>query len=479
MAALTLTASAVLVTPAVAQANAEGPAGEPLRWERCANTAEDNPLRCARVAAPVDWSAPRGSATVSLMVARLPATKPDRRIGTLFFNPGGPGGAAASMLAYPSVAAAYFPAELRERFDIIGMDPRGVGASQFLKCENSAHDPSQTRFPTTVPDAARLAAANARFGASCLRGTGPLASHLDTASVARDMDLVRARLGEDRISFLGISYGSMVAQSYAELFPHRVRALVLDGAVDRSLTWQRMAEAGAAANEDGFDQFVAWCERTESCAVRGRDPRALVRTVLERADRAPVPADGRTATAEEIATAISGLLAAPSTMSQLARGIQQAADADDATELVRGSTFTTGAWYAAYRAIICQDVPVPPNSVTSFPAEVDRVRRLGPTLRGASEFWDVVSGCVGWPVPSRWRPHGWQVPATFPRTVILAGAHDVSTPLQWAENVHRRLPNSRLWRWDGFGHSAWTNTDPEAQRAMRAAIRYLVDPTAV
>ncbi|MCP2260520.1 alpha/beta hydrolase fold [Streptoalloteichus tenebrarius] len=473
--ALALAASAVMVTPAAAHTTGAGE--EPLRWERCANTDERNPVRCARVAAPVDWSVPRAGDTVDLLVARLPATSPERRVGTLFFNPGGPGGASGTMITNPAVASAYFPEELRERFDIVGVDPRGVGGSRFLRCDSPVNDPEPTRFPGDVPGAVRLAAANARFGVSCLRGTGPLAAHLDTGSVARDMDLVRARLGEERISFLGISYGTMLAQSYAELFPRRVRALVLDGVVDRSLGWRQMTEDGAAATEEGFAQFVAWCERTETCAVRGRDPRALMRAVLDRADRAPIPADGRTANAEEIASAVSGWLGDPSALPLLARGLREAADSNDATTLVRGSLATTGPWYAAYRAIICQDVPVPPHAVAELPSAAERARRLGPTLRGASEFWGVASGCVGWPVPSRWQPHGWRVPTDFPPALLLAGAHDVSTPAHWAENVHRRIPNSRLLRWDGFGHSAWGVADPEAARAMAAGVRHLVDPT--
>ncbi|WP_073479838.1 alpha/beta hydrolase [Streptoalloteichus hindustanus] len=432
-----------------------------------------HPVRCTRIGVPVDWSTKDSPARVDLRVAKVTASRPEARVGVLLFNPGGPGASAASLLTDPAVFADYFPTDLRERFDIVGVDPRGVGGSQPISCAQPPDDPAATRFPTTARQAGQLVVANARFALSCLDKAGALIRHVGTESVARDLDHVRSRLGEERISFLGVSYGTMVAQSYAELFPHRLRALALDGVVDRAQPWRQAIEVNASAVEDGVSRFVAWCAATPTCALHGQDVRGAISRALARADVSPLPAGDRTLNAELLATALNAAISSPGFFSFAAKGLRAIVDRGDATTLLPFSPYNDLPGRAVYRAIACQGV-TPPQRADELVEATRLSRKLSPTLRGASDGWDILSGCAGWPIPTSWRPHGWRVPSDFPRALLLSGSHDVSTPRPWAENVHRQIPNSVLLRWDGDGHTAWLGG--HSPQAKQAAARYLVDP---
>ncbi len=440
----------------------------PLSWRACEGAPTVSASRCAEIAVPLDWHAP-GSTRVNLRFARLSAAKPTERIGALFFNPGGPGGSAADIAANPEFAKFYFPPQLRDRFDIVGVDPRGIGRSEQIRCTDPPHQPQVTRFPTEPNEVIALERGNAEFGKSCIEGSGKLARHLDTVSAARDLDAVRAALGEHQISFLGLSYGTMLAQAYAEQFPHRLRALVLDGVVDRSLSWRQLVRHGAAAVEDGVRRFAAWCDAQTACAIRERGVRSVITDLLAEADAAPIPAGEASVTSEELVASINGFLNSPLQFEALATALAKAADSDDASALRAGSFFSTGDFYATYRSVICQDVPAPTGY--QLADEVERVRALGLTLRGASELWDIVSGCVNWPVDSKWEPHVWRVPDDFTPTLLLSGAHDVATPRPFAEAVADTIPGSTLLRWPGDGHAAHPAHDV---CSARAATQYLL-----
>ncbi|MGP3978040.1 alpha/beta fold hydrolase [Streptomyces sp. 8N114] len=444
---------------------ASGRASGAISWKRCAKTAASDPVRCGAISVPVDWSRPGASERTRIHVARLPASDPGHRIGTLFFNPGGPGEGEIGYLLDAKTRKRYFPAALRERFDIVAVEPRGVGRNTPLHCPLPL-DTKVSRFPTDQSKAAALVRSNQRLGADCARKSGAVFGHLDTASVARDMDAVRAALGERQVSFLGVSYGTMLAQSYAELFPRRVRTMVLDGVVDRSLSWRRLAEIDAVAVEDGVGRFAKWCAAHTDCALHGRDVPAFLRALQHRADAGRIVDGARPVRAEEIAQAVNNALNMPPLYSGLASALRKVGETRK-FEPLAGFTAAKNPGYPAYRAIICQDVPVRDGAAKAFPDEVRRLRALAPTLRGYSEFWDIASGCAGWPEQSKWRRHAWRVPKGFPPVLLLSGSHDVATPRPFAVRVHRALPGSRLLRWDGDGHTAWGNSPGTVASAVR------------
>ncbi|MFE7313137.1 alpha/beta hydrolase [Streptomyces sp. NPDC057555] len=450
-----------------ASAQAASPAAPRIDWQRCSGADPSETLRCGQLSVPIDWSRPGTSPRTTVDVARLPAADPEHRIGTLFFNPGGPGDGEVGYLRNAQAREQYFPQRIRDRFDIVAVEPRGTGINPPLNCPSPV-DLSVSRFPTDRSAAAALVRSNRHFAKDCAQGTGPLFAHLDTGSIARDMDAVRTALGERTVSFLGLSYGTMVAQSYAELYPARVRAMVVDGVVDRSLTWRRMAEIDAAAVEDGVGRFARWSDENAQSPLHGQDVHDLLTSLLHRADDGEIKDADRRVRAEEIAQAVNTGLQTPKFYEMLATALRKTADGADFTPLAP-FTSAENPEYAAYRSIICQDIPGPADAEATLPAAVRQVREAGPTLRGYSEFWDIASGCAGWPVNSPWKPHTWQVPTTFPPVLLLSGAHDVATPPPFAEQVRRTLPTSKLLRWNTDGHTAWHNSPT----TVDAAVDYL------
>lgn len=468
LAAVTLALVATPITFQLAQASRPGP---DISWGSCPKGTESNAVRCGQISVPSDWSRPDDSAKTKVHVARLKASDPEKRVGTLFFNPGGPGENATGYLLNKKAREGYFPAALRVKYDIVAVEPRGTGRNPGLKCPTPV-DATVTEFPADQKQAAELVASNRRLGAECVGEAGSVSRHLDTASVARDMDSVREALGEEKVSFLGVSYGTMLAQSYAEAFPERVRRMVLDGVVDRSLSWRQLAETDAAAVEDGIGRFDAWCADSEKCALHGTEIPDFIQSLLRRADSGEIKDGDRGILAEEISQAVNAGLNVPELYPLLATGLKKV-EAEGKLEPLASLTRKENPNYSPYRAIICQDVPVPAGAAAQFPAEARRLRALAPTLRGYSEFWDIVSGCAGWPAPSSWKPHHWKVPADFPPTLLLSGAHDVATPPSFAAEVRRHIPGSRLLKWEEDGHTAWNNSPA----TVAHAVRYLTDGT--
>jgi len=197
-----------------------------IDWTQCPKGVAPGNYECATVKVPLSYEDPDGR-KIELALGRLPATDPERKIGTLFFNPGGPGGSGR-------IPPAFSP-ELRERFDIVGFDPRGTNASTPVKCFTSNQQALRTfgrPFPVTRAQEESFFAANARGTTLCDRNTGPILSNMSTANVARDMDLLRQATGDEKLSYIGYSYGTHLGEVYANLFPGKVRAMTLDAVLD-------------------------------------------------------------------------------------------------------------------------------------------------------------------------------------------------------------------------------------------------------
>lgn len=435
-----------------------------IDWRPCPEAPPNHRAQCGFIEVPVDWAT--GQGRVRLRVARLSAADPAKRIGVLMFNPGGPGTGAAGYLTRPEHATQYLGKSILDRFDVVGVDPRGVAGSQAIGCALPAHDPAVDRFPTDAAALSTLTEANAAFASSCRDRSGPLFEHLDTESVARDLDEVRAALGEEQISFLGVSYGTMLGQAYAELFPQRLRALALDGVVDRSRSASQFVIDDAKAVQDGIDQFTRWCAAETSC---GLDVPEVLEAVLALADRGELNAASTAVPTRDVQMGVNAYLQSPLLYPELAKALR-AAQEGDGTALHSAGMHTDPAAYRMYRSIICQDVDT--SDFTARLPELGRlVQKLAPTLRGYSEFWDIASGCAGWPIAARWQPHSWANSPGLPPTLLVSGAHDVATPRSWAKNTHRQLPNSMLLRWDGDGHSAWQINN---KCATDATVDYLI-----
>jgi pimeloyl-ACP methyl ester carboxylesterase len=277
---------------------------------------------CATIKVPEDWAQPANGETLDLALVRGHDTSQRDRIGSLLINPGGPGAEGIGYAVYRSTA---LPAEITRRFDIVGFDPRGVGQSSPVKCFTDAdldanfgsdpHPVSQADFDASASLARRLAQ-------SCGDKYGDGLQLYSTEQTARDMDAIRASLGDEKLTYLGYSYGTLLGAVYAHLFPKNVRALALDGAVDPTQTSVMSAENQAKGFERAFDNFAAWCQKhTADCPI-APDPRAAVVAAIQGGRTSPVRgADGRQATAGWIFTALIASLYDESYWSPLGRAV--------------------------------------------------------------------------------------------------------------------------------------------------------------
>src|SRR5215207_2417061 len=229
-------------------------------------------LECATLSVPLDYSQPEGE-QITIGLNRLPALDREQRIGSLVFNPGGPGGAATEIIALEAMGAPLFTPAVRAHFDVVGMDPRGVGASTPVRCDPDIWNQVVSWFPRDDASFTQLREHYRAFGGSCLRLTGPLLGHLDTTNVARDLESVRAALGEGKLNFLGLSYGSQLGAAYAELYPDNIRVMALDGALDHAQQASSMLADEAGAYEDAFGRFARWCLEEPDCALSGGQTR--------------------------------------------------------------------------------------------------------------------------------------------------------------------------------------------------------------
>lgn len=441
---------AALAAPATAWATTA------VDWTPCGELGAE----CATVSAPLDWARPGGD-RITLAVSRLRAADPARRIGVLFVNPGGPGGEGVPLVRDYAVQA--FAPELRDRFDIVGVDPRGVGASRpAITCPVPTFDPAVTQRPDHPLEFQRLVDHNRRVADACRRATGPLVDHVDTISAAKDFDAVRAALGESRISWLGLSYGTLLGGTYAQLFPHRVRAAVLDGAVDHTVGSRRMATDEAVTTEQVFRQFARWCGETASCALHGRDVEAGYRDLLARADRGNIPARDHPegVTTEQIGYGVYSMLYLTRMWPRLAEALRDAtAEQPDAAVFAAPAEAQ-----AAYRVIGCHDFPSDVRGFGDLAAREREARRLAPTTRGMVEAWDIQAGCAGWPIRAAnpWGPlrvHGAR------NVLVVSGEHDPSTPRVWGDGLVRQIRGAQHLVWPGYGHTAFFN-DPTTVRRM-------------
>ena len=306
-AALLVAAAPAAASAGTGQAGADREARGQIRWTACK---EDATAECGVLRVPVDWRKPRG-ATFDLALARRKAADPARRIGSLVINPGGPGG---SGVDFALGAAGYFTPEIMAKFDVVGLDPRGVARSHAVRCSTDLLAKAPSPELTSQADFDRLVAYNAELGKDCRAHTGPLYDHVDTGAVIQDIDAVRKALGERRISYYGVSYGTLIGQQYAERFPKNFRALVIDSNMDHSLHTRAFLMTETVTGEANFNEFVKWCARDTRCAVRDPGASQVWKELLARADRGelPDPEDPtRKLTAWDLTSAIFGAFYGP------------------------------------------------------------------------------------------------------------------------------------------------------------------------
>jgi pimeloyl-ACP methyl ester carboxylesterase len=452
-----------------------GPPVPVLRWRACTPAG----YQCATARVPLDYQNPRG-ATISIAMIRHLATDPARRAGSLFFNPGGPGGPGTAALpqVYPLL-----PAAARARFNVISFDPRGVGRSTAVRCfaTAAAENSFLARLPAGFPVGARQDAAwergYARFDALCAaHANRGLMAHDTTADVARDMDLMRRAVGDPVLNYLGVSYGTMLGATYANLFPGTVGMMILDGNID-PVAWThggplpttlRMGtDLGAAATLRSFLDLCGGAP-VARCAFSAGSPaatRAKFGTLLGRLRNHPVRAGSATytyaSTVATVANALYSVRGRPALgfigWSEGARLLQQLWAASRSGH--RAHLAVPAAAAPLYNGpeqqagVLCSDSPNPPAA--AFPA----LARLAGARSGAvGQFWTWLTElCPAWPGSSQDRYSGpWDKKTAHP-ILVIGNTGDPATPYQDAVAMSRLLARGRLLTVDGYGHTEALN----------------------
>ena len=449
---------------------------EPVQWGPCEEpepSADDDEAaeaareilstaKCGHLSVPIDHEVLDGP-TANIALIQLPAT--GEKIGSLVVNPGGPGAAGVQFIRD---LAADIPAPLRERFDVVGFDPRGIGESTpAIECNTDAEDDADRADPDTDYSAAGVAETETeikQFVQRCVDRTGTdFLAHVGTDSVVRDMDLLRAALGDDKLTYLGFSYGTRLGSEYAEAFGDRVRAMVLDGAVDPAVGAMQWPIDQAASFQKTFDAYATDCAASPDCPV-GTDPAKAVErlnALIEPLATKPAPTDDpRGLSYRDARVAVDWGLYPPSYWEDLTAGLIALRDGKPADDLLtmadeyneRDADGRYTNYNDAYVAIDCVDYPY----ATDPAAWIDLDKRN----REVSPYDDFGSfngnapreACAFWPVPSEYQPHPASAP-DLPKTLVISTTGDPSTPYLDGVNLAKQL-DATLLTVEGIQHTA-------------------------
>jgi len=429
-------------TPA-ALATPEAPSDAAMiRWTPC-QAEEFAGSRCGTLSVPIDWSRP-GDATTELSLVVRPADDQEARIGPLLLN-NASGGSAIEQLRLGLLTGGV-RGSLVERFDLVAVDPRGVGQSTPPRCGRPQRGAGVTYFPQDERAFDALVADNRALAEACRRGTGAVLEHLDLETSARDLDAVRQALGERRVTFYGILHTTLVGRTYARLFPARLRDIVLDSALDDSLPAAQRLASEVVAVETGLNRFAAWCAEAPDCALRGQDVLRRFDELVAQADRAPIPARDRTPlTGEDVRRQVQEQLVFKIAWPDFAAAIEEAA-AGDATALVtsRDETFNP----LQDHIVQCATTPPAARTFAELKQLERMVRQLAPRTGGASRAWDTAAGCIGWPGRPDAADPGRPV-EDAPAALFLQSTHNTVAAYENAFSLAEQFPGSRVLSRDG------------------------------
>jgi pimeloyl-ACP methyl ester carboxylesterase len=510
--ALLLTTVTVFVALALGPASAAAAASLTLKaapptpiltWTDCGGG-----FQCATAQVPLDYDQPLGQ-TISIALIRQPALDPSHRIGSLFINPGGPGGSGVDVVRG---FTQFFPQELQARFDIVGFDPRGVGLSTPVQCFASAADQqaflsSIPQFPVTRAEETAYIKAFAQFDELCAARNRNMLAHMSTANADRDMDLLRQAVGDQRLTYLGVSYGTYLGATYVNLFPNRVRAVVLDGAIE-PVEWatgrgseaarlpfstRLRSDAGALKT---LNAFLALCEQAgpSLCAfaaisqgsdAQGGDLREKFHELMSRMLEQPVvlstPVGPITITYADAVSFTLGALYEPGVWPLLGAALQELwlasgggpSGGGGVQSLQRKLALRPGAQpynngFDAFAAIACADTDNP-RSASAWPRAAHQADERSAYFGSP---WTYASmPCAQWQVSDSGRYTGPWNRSTANPILVVGNLFDPATRYESAVSLSHLLANARLLTLDGWGHTAIL----KSTCIDDAMVRYLVD----
>ena len=482
-ASATTTAATASVQPTAApsSAGATGTAGSSEEETDAAT------FSCAVITVPLDYANPKGE-TISIAVKKRAATGGHAQ-GALFINPGGPGDSGVS---FAERAGNAFSPDLLNAYDVIGFDPRGVGSSTAITCSSdddssgSTAEPSASGAASSSPSASGTpsagstpSAGTAASGESyeewaestrqsfqeltekCAANTEPAAllDHVDTVSAARDLDILRALAGQEKLNYLGFSYGTYLASVYAETFPGNTGRMVLDGAIDPSLSLAEQGLGQAKGFEQALRTYVDYCQASSGCPLSGGTDAGVqqVRDLITSANSTPLSTSdpNRTVTGSDIVTALSEYLyTTEQNWAPLTSALDQAINRHDgsafaASEEQDSSSKDDGG--GAFQAVTCLDYPVEGDEAT-WAAQYEQAKRVAPIFADSSVGLDMV--CSVWGHNGTRKPT--QIHARGAAPILVVGTTgDPATPYAWSKSLAEQLDSGQLLTWEGNGHTAY------------------------
>ena len=465
---------------------------------------------CAVITVPLDYANPKGE-TISIAMKKRAATGGHSQ-GALFINPGGPGDSGVS---FAERAGNAFSPDLLSAYDIIGFDPRGVGSSTAITCSSDDDSSGSTAEPSasgdtsaspsasSAPSAGSAASATASAGTAssgdsyeewaestrqsfqelteqCASHTEPAAllDHVDTVSAARDLDILRALAGQEKLNYLGFSYGTYLASVYAETFPGNTGRMVLDGAIDPSLSLAEQGLGQAKGFEQALRTYVDYCQNSTGCPLSGGTDAGVqqIRDLITSANSTPLATGdpNRTVTGADIVTALSEYLyTTEQNWEPLNKALDQAINHRDGSafaateEQDAASKDDSG---GAFQAVTCLDYPVEGDK-TTWAAQYEEAKRVAPIFGNTSVGMDLV--CSVWGHNGTRKPT--QIHAHGAAPILVVGTTgDPATPYAWSKSLAEQLDSGQLLTWEGNGHTAYGG---DASCVNDAVDTYLISGT--
>ncbi|MFI1281212.1 alpha/beta hydrolase [Streptomyces sp. NPDC020858] len=414
-------------------------------WHRCSSE-QPAAYECATLKVPLDYRRPDGR-TIDLAISRLKSENPAKRHGAMLFNPGGPGG---SGLDLPLLMNEAMPKDVRDQYDLIGFDPRGVGASSPISCgmDDAEQNFDRPYRPETFASDVTWARTIAE---KCREKSGAVLPYITTRNTARDMDTIRAVLGERKISYVGYSYGTYLGAVYSQMFPERTDRFVLDSGVDPQKIWRGMIQVWATEAEPAFARWTQWAAERSAEYQLGDTPKAVSDTfwgLVERADRDPIDFEGQKVDGDLIRTA-RGVFFYPSQATPLIVALKAAAEGKpvppgvDPAELKRLLTGgraaepATDNGTAAFWAVVCGDTGNWPRYTEQYERDAAKDKIKYPLY---GDFASNIKPCAFWdrPVESATPMH------KKANVLTVQNEWDSQTPLSSGQGLHRALKGSRM-----------------------------------
>ncbi|WP_282847346.1 alpha/beta hydrolase [Microbacterium oxydans] len=439
-----------------------------LTWTECGVGFD-----CTDVTAPLDWEDPgKGEITLSVVRHRAEGTP----VGSLLTNPGGPGASGVDLVLNSLDFAV--GADLIENFDVIGFDPRGVGDSTAVSCYDA---PQMDDYLYGIPSAARgtaeweaeLLDSHKKFAEACDANSGGILPYITTVNAARDMDLIRAVLGDKQLNYLGYSYGTFLGATYAKLYPEKAGRLVLDGAIDPAVPGLEVGATQALGFESALRAYMQDCLDSGECPFNGSVDEAMadLGALLASVDSTPLKSgDGRMLGADSLMTAIIAALYSQDSWGYLTQALDEALQGDPTSALFladfyngrENGTYTDNST-EAFRAYNCMDYPVEDDPAAEAATNA-KIAEGAPTI---APYWAGPDSCSVWPYP----PTGTrgEIKAEGAGPILVIGTtNDPATPYEWSESLANQLEEGVLITRVGEGHTGYNKGNACVDDAVEA-----------